>query len=112
MNKYQIIISEKATQMLVSHASFLAQVSYDAAQNFIIQFETTVNSLESMPERCPWFRGEYIPKNTYRFIVFGKYYMLLYQVKDSTVYGDYIIDTRQDYQWLLEKTKLSRGLNK
>lgn len=110
MDKYQIIISEKATQMLISHATFIAQVNREAAQDFITEFESVAASLESMPHRSPWLRGEYIPKHTYRRIIFGKYYMILYQVKDNIVYADYIIDTRQNYQWLLnEESQLSRS---
>lgn len=101
MNKYQIIISERATQMLVSHVTFLSKVNEEAAFNLISEFEESVNSLEFMPQRCPWLRGEYIPNHTYRYLLFVKHYMLIYQVKDNVVYGDYVIDTRQDYQWLL-----------
>ena len=31
-NKYRVIVSERATQMLISHAAFLAQVSPEAAE--------------------------------------------------------------------------------
>jgi hypothetical protein len=54
-----------------------------------------------MPQRCPWFSGEYIPRNTYRFILFEKRYMLLFQIVDNTVYADYVLDGRQDYSWLI-----------
>ncbi|MCM1544984.1 MAG: type II toxin-antitoxin system RelE/ParE family toxin, partial [Ruminococcus sp.] len=37
----------------------------------------------------------------YRFVVFEKRYMLLFQIQDDTVYIDYILDCRQDYWWLL-----------
>lgn len=65
-NKYRVIVSERATQMLVSHAAFLAQVSPEAAEQLTIEFEKTANSLELMPQRCPWLTGEYIPRNAYR----------------------------------------------
>ncbi len=31
-NKYRVIVSERATQMLVSHVAFLSQVSIKAAE--------------------------------------------------------------------------------
>ena len=31
-NKYRVIVSERATQMLISHAAFLSQVSPEAAE--------------------------------------------------------------------------------
>lgn len=74
-NKYRVIVSARAAQMLVSHAAFLAQVSPAAAERLTVEFEKAAKSLEQMPQRCPWLRGEYIPKNAYRFILFEKRYM-------------------------------------
>ena len=64
-NRYRVIVSERATQMLVSHAAFLAQASSEAAERLTEEFEKTADSLEIMPQRCPWLTGEYIPPNTY-----------------------------------------------
>ena len=75
-NRYRVIVSERATQMLVSHAAFLAQVSPEEAERLTAEFEKTANSLETMPQRCPWLTGEYIPRNAYRFILFEKRYIL------------------------------------
>lgn len=86
-NKYRVIVSARAAQMLVSHAAFLAQVSPAAAERLTVEFEKAAKSLEQMPQRCPWLRGEYIPKNAYRFILFEKRYMLIFQIVDNTVYG-------------------------
>ena len=74
-NKYRVIVSARAAQMLVSHAAFLAQVSPAAAERLTVEFEKAAKSLEQIPQRCPWLRGEYIPKNAYRFILFEKRYM-------------------------------------
>ena len=100
-SKYRVIVSEQATQMLVSHAAFLAQVSPEAAERLTVEFEKTANSLEIMPQRCPWLSGEYIPKSAYRFILFEKRYMIIFQIIDDTVYADYVVDCRQDYGWLI-----------
>ena len=100
-NKYRVIVSARAAQMLVSHAAFLAQVSPAAAERLTVEFEKAAKSLEQMPQRCPWLRGEYIPKNAYRFILFEKRYMLIFQIVDNTVYADYVVDCRQDYGWLI-----------
>ena len=101
-NFYSVIISEKAKKMLVSHAAFLANVSPTAAEKLVDDFQTTALSLQNMPNRCPWFSGAYIPKHQYRYIMFGKRYMLIYQIVDKTVYVDYCIDCRQDYGWLFK----------
>ena len=77
-NKYRVTVSARAAQMLVSHAAFLAQVSPAAAERLTVEFEKAAKSLEQIPQRCPWLRGEYIPKNAYRFILFEKRYMLIF----------------------------------
>ena len=100
-NKYQVIVSKPATQMLVAHAVFLTQVSPEAAERLVAAFEKTANSLEEMPNRCPGLVGEYIPRNMYHFMVFEKRYMIIFQIKDNVVYADYVVDCRQDYQWLM-----------
>ena len=100
-NKYRVIVSERATQMLISHAAFLAQVSPEAAERLTAEFEKTANSLELMPQRSPWLTGEYIPRNANRFILFEKLYMIIFQIVDDIVYADYVVDCRQDYNWLI-----------
>ena len=88
-NKYRVIVSDRATRMLVSHAAFLAQASPEAAERLTEAFEKTANSLA------------HIPRNAYRFILFEKRYMLIFQIKDDIVYVDYMVDCRQDYGWLI-----------
>lgn len=97
-NKYKVVISERAAQMLTTHAAFLAQISENAANNFVAEFETAAKSLEDMPKRCPWLSGEYIPRNTYRFLLFAKRYMIVFQIEDDIVYADLVINCRQDNQ--------------
>ena len=96
-NKYTVIVSEHAKQMLVSHAAFLAQTSVNAAQRLADSFEKIAGSLEFMPQRCTWLTNEFIPRNMYRYILFEKRYMIIFQIKDNTVYVDHVIDCRQDY---------------
>ena len=47
-NKYRVIVSARAAQMLVSHAAFLAQVSPAAAERLTVEFEKAAKSLEQM----------------------------------------------------------------
>ena len=101
-NKYRVIVSGRATQMLVSHAAFLAQVSEEAAERLTSEFEKTANSLALMPQRCPWLTGEYIPRYAYRFILFEKRYMIIFQIVDDVVYADYVVDCSQDYSWFIK----------
>ncbi|MCR5485584.1 MAG: type II toxin-antitoxin system RelE/ParE family toxin [Clostridiales bacterium] len=100
--EYRVEISQRAAQMLVSHAAFSAQVSPNAAKRLTASFREAADSLKTMPQRCPWLKGEYIPKNTYRFLLFEKRYMLIFQLADHTVYIDHVVDCRQDYGWLIK----------
>lgn len=102
MIKYDVNVSERAAQMLVSHAAFLAQVSQTAAENLVTQFEHAAHSLEELPQRCPYLTDDYIPKNKYRSLLFdGKRYLMIFQIMEQTVYIDYVVDCRQDYTWLI-----------
>lgn len=101
-NKYVVIVSERAAQMLVSHAAFLAQVSPVAAERLVESFETAAGSLDTMPHKWPWLNGDYLPQNKYHKMLIEKRYLLLFQIKDDIVYVDYVVDCRQDYGWLIE----------
>ena len=98
---YTVIISDEASQMLISHTRFLAQVSEKAALDLIAEFGEKAKSLEEFPDRNPWFSDPSIPAGKYRKLLVGKRYLLIYQVKGNTVYVDYVVDCRQDYGWLL-----------
>ena len=102
-DRYRVIVSKRATQMLVSHAAFLAEVSREAAESLVTAFEEGARSLETMPRRCPWLTGEFIPGHTYRSLMIQKRYLLIYQIRDDIVYVDYVVDCRQDYGWLIRE---------
>jgi plasmid stabilization system protein ParE len=87
--------------MLGAHIKFLAQVSPDAARDTKTRLLTAIRSLAAMPERYPFLDEEHIPKGKYHKIFVDNWYLVLYQIKDQTVYADYIFDCRQDYGWLV-----------
>jgi len=87
--------------MLGSNVKFIAQNSLLAARDTKEKILTAIRSLSSMPERCPFFDGEFVPRNKYHKMVVESRYLILYQIKDKTVYVDYVIDGRQDYSWLV-----------
>ncbi len=99
--KYEVVISDEATHMLVSHARFLAQVSESAAMRLINAFQESTSSLMQFPERNPWLTDQMIPNGKYRKLLLEKRYLLVYQIKEATVYVEAVVDTRQDYGWLL-----------
>ena len=101
MQNYRIIISPEATDMLKEHIAFIANVDKKAAINTKNQIVKAIKDLNNMPNRFPFFNEPYIPQNKYHKMFIEKWYLVLYQIKDDTVYIDYILDCRQDYQWLI-----------
>ena len=99
--KYHIIISERAKEMLGMHIRFLAQVNKAAASKLKNRLVTEIRSLQTMPQRFPFFNEDYIPANKYHKLYVESWYLVLYQIKDDSVYVDWILDCRQDYPWLL-----------
>jgi len=102
MQKYNVIVSQRAENMLKEHIAFLASANKSAARNTRDRLIDAFNSLESMPNRFPFFNEEYITPNKYHKMYVENWYLVLYQVKDDTVFIDYVIDCRQDYDWLIK----------
>ena len=99
--KYNVIVSDRAKQMLGVHMRFLAQVDRDAARNKKKEIVDAMRSLTYSPKRFPFFEEPYIPSNKYHKMFVKNWYLILYQVEDDTVYIDYILDYRRDYSWLI-----------
>lgn len=99
--KYEVVVSDRAKRMLASHLRFLAQINRDAAAAKKAELMEAMHSLEQMPQRFPFFQEAYIPTNRYHKMFVAKWYLILYQIQDDTVFIDYILDCRQDYSWLI-----------
>ena len=99
--KYKVIVSDRAKRMLGTHIRFMAQVNKDAAKAKKKELMDAMRSLDRMPQRFPFFEEAYIPTNKYHRMFVVKWYLILYQIKDDTVYVDYILDCRKDYSWLI-----------
>ena len=85
---YQVIVSKRATHQLANQA-------------LVKEFNEAAQSLQRFPYRYPAIRSAEFVTDKYRKMVFNKRYILIYQIKGETVYIEYVIDGRQDYQWLL-----------
>ena len=99
--KYKVIVSDRAKRMLGTHIRFMAQVNKDAAKTKKQELMEAMRSLERMPQRFSFFEEAYIPTNKYHKMFIEKWYLVLYQIQDDTVYVDYIVDCRKDYNWLI-----------
>lgn len=101
--KYKLIISYPARMMLGEHIRFIKQVSPKSAAAKKEEIMKAMKSLTFQPERFPFFNVPEIPPNKYRKMFIEKWYIVLYQIKDDTVYVDYILDCRKEYPWLISE---------
>lgn len=99
--RYKVIVSDRAKRMLGTHIRFMAQVNKEAAVATKKELMAAMRSLDHMPQRFLFFEEPYIPPNKYHKMFVEKWYLVLYQIKDDTVYVDYILDCRKDYSWLI-----------
>ena len=90
MKQYKVIVAEKAKTMLGAHIKFMAKVSLPAAKETKKRLLEAIRSLANMPKRFPFLDVDFIPRNKYRKMVVDSWYLVLYQVKENTVYVDYI----------------------
>ena len=98
---YKVIVSDRAADMLMQHVRYIAQVSLQAADKLRAKIIEAVISLENFPERNSWLLDAVLPVRKYRKMIISKQYLIIYQIKADTVYVEYVLDCRQDYQWLL-----------
>lgn len=100
--QYKVIISERARDMLGAHVRFLAQVNKPAAQKLKTRLIEALRSLETMPQKYPFFNEEYITPNKYRKMYVENWFVVLYQIRDEAVYVDWILDGRQDAERIIK----------
>lgn len=99
--KFQVIVSKRAAQQLVKQAAFVARLEERLARQLVADFRKAAGSLQRFPYRNPILRADVFTTEKYRKMVFGKWYLLIYQIKGERVFVEYVIDGRQDYQWLI-----------
>ena len=99
--RYKVIVSDRAKRMLGTHIRFMAQVSKEAAAAKKKEIMTAMRSLCQTPQRFPFFEEAYITPNKYHKMFIEKWYLVLYQIQDDTVYVEYVLDCRKDYSWLI-----------
>ena len=99
--KYKVIVSDRAKRILGTHILFMAQVNKQAAAAKKKEIITAMRSLSRMPQRFPFFEELYITLNKYHKMFIEKWFLVLYQIQDDTVYVEYILDCRKDYSWLI-----------
>ena len=99
--EYNVIVSDAALAMLDSHIDFLAKVSKNAAVKMMDKILCDMNSLSKNPQRFPAYESPFLTDVCYRRMFSAKRYLIFYEISGDTVYVDYIVDCRQDYEWLI-----------
>lgn len=102
MDKYNVIVSQRAFDMLREHIAFISNIDKNSARKVKNKLVEAFRSLEVMPQRFPFFNEAYIVPNKYHKMYVEKWYLVLYQIKDNNVYVDYVLDCRHDYNWLVK----------
>ena len=98
---YKVKISEEAQRGLGKIIGYVAINSIQAVRTLKKDIVAEISSLNLFPQRTPCLEGEFIPFNKYHKLVVRRSYLVIYQIKDETVLVDYVLDCRQDYQWLI-----------
>jgi len=99
---YQVIVSDAAFSMLEAHMGFLAKVSKNAAVKAKDEILRDLKSLSKSPQRFPVYESPFLIKNVYRTMLSAKRYLIFYEIESTVVYIDYIVDCRQNYEWLIQ----------
>ena len=99
--KQEVVITETVWEQMAMHARLLAETSTKSAHRLTKDFGLVASALGAMPERFPWFIHDMIPFQKYRKIFCGKYHLVLFEMREDTVYVTSVIDCREDYGWLL-----------
>lgn len=99
--QYRVEVSERAKRGLAKIITYIAVENPDFARTVKAEIVAAVKSLERFPERCPFFEGEFMPYNKYHKLIVNGRFIALYVVQDGVVRIEYVVDCRQDYQWLI-----------
>ena len=100
MKQYSVLISGTAQRMLTEHVFFLAGINPSAAEQLRVLLLDQVRSLSFMPERFPYLTPE-DRRSPYRKMFVPNNYLVLYVIEEDTVFVEYVLGCRSDYQWLL-----------
>ncbi len=93
--EYDVIVSRKADEMLVSHVRFLAQVSIPATKVLRNEFCSVLVKLKDNPFQFQLEEDIGLPKGKYRRVIFAKRYKAVFSIFENKVFVDAIIDCRQ-----------------
>ena len=97
MDKYKIVITQKAFSDINECVLFVNAVSNDAAKALYAEIMKAVHSLESFPESYPFIEGLTIGVSKIRRMpIHGGRYLMIYKVEKDIVTIYDVLDSRKD----------------
>lgn len=102
MEKYNIIISPRAQSDLAERVSFISRVSFEAGIKLADDIYSSIESLETFPERNPIFEMMIMFPFVIRKLIVNNIYIILYSIEENDVVILRIIDSRRKFNSLLK----------
>jgi plasmid stabilization system protein ParE len=102
MKTFNVFVSSKAQEDLADCIGFVLNVSKEAAMSLAQNFEDSISSLRTYPERNPIFE---MPKSfplVIRKQIVNNRYIILYAIESPNVIVYRIIDSRRNFDRLLK----------
>lgn len=97
MNKYKIVITQRAFSDISECVLFVNAVSNDAAKKLHLEIVESIRSLETLPEAHPCIDGLVIGNSKVRrMAIHNGRYFVIYKVEKDTVTIYDILDSRKD----------------
>ncbi len=101
MDFFKVIMTSKAQSDLAECVGFALNVSKDAVQKLADNIYSSIQSLQTFPERNAIFE---MPKSfpfVVRKLIIGKRYVALYVVEEKQVVVYRILDSRRKFNYLI-----------
>ena len=96
MKRYNMVISSLAWKMLDKNEQFLNRFNRYAANKIREEFTDTLREIKRNPFLFSFDESDSLPDRKYRRALFGKWYKVIFEVEDSTIYINAVVDCRMD----------------
>lgn len=100
---YTVIISRRVDAMLLKHISFLTNVSLSATKRFRNDYAAILKRIADNPFQFPIETDLNLPEGVYRKALFSKRYKAIFQIEETVIYLDAIVDCRQNFDEEMER---------
>ena len=96
MRKYRMVMSPLAWNALKRYQWSLEQFDRNFARRMRQEFSDTLREIQENPFLFSSDESIGMADKQYRRALFAKWYKIVYQVKDNTIYVNLVVDCRMD----------------